>query len=301
MLVRIRIIALSLFLVCMVWVLFGQVLASMPEKSEKPQAHLLQQARIVLLGELHDNPHHHRKQAEFIHSLGSTAKRPAIVYEMLPFSLQSILDDYKGDAETFGETVGWNALGWPDYNHYDYDKTVEAALEIKAKLIAGGLDRDDVMSVTREGFKGLPDHLEQRFSSLLPKLAISPPELLKEQFEVHCGKIKRENLDGMVKAQWARDMALSNAVLMAIENHHADKVIVIAGRGHTRNNYGIPFFIKSIAPEYSIISVALGELEEAPLANTLASLYPHDIYIETSGMNDRTDPCLYFNSSSISK
>ena len=105
----------------------------------------------------------------------------------------------------------------------------------------------------------------------------------------------------MVKAQWARDMALSNAILTAIETHNADKVIVIAGRGHTRNNYGIPFFIKSIAPEYSIASVALGELEEAPLANTLAPLYPHDIYIEMAGMNNRTDPCVYFNSSSISK
>ncbi len=301
MLVRIRIIALSLFFACMAWFLFGQVLASMPAKSEKPQAHLLQQARIVLLGELHDNPHHHRKQAEFIRSLGGIAKRPAVVYEMLPSSLQSTLDDYEGDAEAFGQAVGWNALGWPDYNHYDYDKTIEATLEINAKLIAGGLDRDAVMAVAREGFKSLPDHLVQRFSSLLPKLAISPPELLEEQFEAHCGKIKRERLDGMVKAQWARDMALSNAVLMAIENYHADKVIVIAGRGHTRNNYGIPFFIKSVAPEYSIASVALGELEEAPLANTLASLYPHDIYIETAGMKNRTDPCIYFNSSSISK
>ena len=52
----------------------------------------LANARFVLLGEIHDNPDHHRLQAQLIDGLVRKGRRPAIVFEMIPANLQPELD-----------------------------------------------------------------------------------------------------------------------------------------------------------------------------------------------------------------
>ena len=77
-------------------------------------------ADFVLLGEIHDNPDHHLLQAKIIRRLTADGRHPAIVFEMIPVSLQAELDrNTRGgvsDAGKLGEDLVKEAKerGGPD-------------------------------------------------------------------------------------------------------------------------------------------------------------------------------------------
>ena len=99
----------------------------------------LANARFVLLGEIHDNPDHHRLQARLIDGLVSKGRRPAIVFEMIPANLQPELDRHvKGgvrEASKLGKALRWEERGWPDWGIYQ--PIAEAALQAALPLKAG--------------------------------------------------------------------------------------------------------------------------------------------------------------------
>ncbi len=103
----------------------------------------LANARFVLLGEIHDNPDHHRLQARLIDALVSKGRRPAIVFEMIPANLQAELDHHvQGgvrEASTLGKALRWEERGWPDWTIYQ--PIAEAALSAALPLKAGGTRR----------------------------------------------------------------------------------------------------------------------------------------------------------------
>ena len=82
----------------------------------------LANARFVLLGEIHNNPDHHRLQARFIETLVRKGRRPAIVFQMIPANLQAELDSHVqrgvSEAGTLGKALGWEERGWPDWTIY---------------------------------------------------------------------------------------------------------------------------------------------------------------------------------------
>ncbi|WP_319531089.1 ChaN family lipoprotein [uncultured Cohaesibacter sp.] len=108
----------------------------------------LQSATHVLIGEKHDNPVHHEKQAELVRLIGKAGRTGQITFEMIE---QRYAGDLKPEGEldltSLGEALEWEARGWPSWSQYA--PIFEAALAADMRLKAGNPDRDEMMLVGR--------------------------------------------------------------------------------------------------------------------------------------------------------
>ncbi|MEL7259065.1 MAG: ChaN family lipoprotein, partial [Pseudomonadota bacterium] len=75
----------------------------------------LQSAQIVLLGERHDNPDHHKIQSQIVELLAPSA----LVFEMLTEQQASVATDENRALETdLEKAFDWENSGWPDFGMY---------------------------------------------------------------------------------------------------------------------------------------------------------------------------------------
>ena len=255
----------------------------------------LANARFVLLGEIHDNPDHHRLQARLIDGLVSKGRRPAIVFEMIPANLQPELDRHvKGgvrEASKLGKALRWEERGWPDWAIYQ--PIAEAALQAALPLKAGGLGAD----VQKALAKGEQSPIyTQTMKDLDLARPIKPEAVEAEAHEIkegHCNLLPAAAVEPMIKMQRALDASLAKAMASA---GAADGAVLIAGAGHVRNDWAVSHLIRQNLPDATVVSVAFIEVDPE---RTMPSEYmktvpglekPFDfIYLTPSA--DVTDHC----------
>lgn len=232
------------------------------------------QADLVLVGEIHTNPEHHMFQAAVIKAMVAAGRKPAVVFEMVPRSMQPVLDGFSGSAAELGEALEWEKRGWPDWEIYR--PIAEAALAAGLPLVAGDLDREAM----REA--GAPEiaYPEEALEGLRAELIAS-----------HCDLLPEEAIAPMMGVQQARDMAMAKAMLDA----EGDGAVLIAGGGHVRADWGVPFLLGELAPEKTVL--AIGQFEVLPdrpdfgdYLDEGAAALPYD-YVTFAERSDTTDHC----------
>lgn len=255
----------------------------------------LSRARFVLLGEIHDNPDHHRLQAELIGALVKRGRRPAIVLEMVPVSLQGELDRFgqagSADASALGNALKWRERGWPDWAMYQ--PIAEAALAARLRLIAGGLDREAQNVIA----KAAP---ADRFGEAVRMFGLDEPleapiaEAENAELKAgHCNLLPDAALAPMLRVQRALDASLADAIT---RQGAGDGAVLIAGAGHVRNEWAVPRAIRRRMPDAAVISVALVEVDPsrdsppAYLAQLAGLPMPFDFIYLTPKAN-LTDHC----------
>jgi uncharacterized iron-regulated protein len=217
-------------------------------------------ARFVLLGEIHDNPDHHRLQAQLIDALVRRGRRPAVVFEMIPASLQGELDRFaksgERDAAKLGKALKWEERGWPEWRIYQ--PIAEIALSAGLPLIAGGLDPD----VQKAAGKGAPPELYDRIAQefdlakpLKPEIAAAEGREIKEG---HCNLLPDAALPPMLRVQRAVDGALAKAMASA---NPGEGAVLIAGGGHVRNDWAVANILREKAPDAKVVSLAFVEVD----------------------------------------
>ena len=98
---------------------------------------------VVILGEVHDNPAHHIRQAEWITQL----QPAAVVFEMLtPDQAIKITSDMLGKPNEIAAAVNWENSGWPEFAIYA--PIFEVANQ--AALYGAGLDRNTAMAAAQQ-------------------------------------------------------------------------------------------------------------------------------------------------------
>ncbi|MBE3636643.1 ChaN family lipoprotein [Mangrovicoccus algicola] len=208
-------------------------------------------SQIVLLGETHDNPHHHALQAAIVGAL-----RPAaIVFEMLSPAQAARLEGLTGRTEpALREALGWDGSGWPDFAMY---YPIFAAAP-GAAVLGAGVPAEALRRAIADGAAAAFGPAAGRYGL---EDALPPPELAARtdlQNEAHCGALPAEILPGMVEAQRLRDAAFARTALEALDRH-GPPVVVIAGRGHVRRDWGIPAALAAAAPQIPVAAIALSE------------------------------------------
>ncbi len=241
------------------------------------------EADIVILGEVHGNPDHHRWQAESVAAL----QPAAIVFEMLlPEQAAAVTPAVRDDPEALEAALGWEARGWPDFALYH--PIFVAAPD--ALIVAGDVPRDRVRAAISDGAASVfaatfdADPAAFALGTPLPTDEQAAREAL--QATAHCDALPEAMLPGMVEAQRLRDAALARAALQA----HADTggpVAVITGTGHARTDWGVPALLAIAAPQLSVLAV--GQVESDPGADA-----PFDLVRVTDPV-PRDDPCAAFH------
>ena len=220
-------------------------------------------ARFVLLGEIHDNPVHHQLQAR----IGDVAARSdmtragmAMVFEMVPASLQPVLDKWQRqpglDLKALGQELNWEKRGWPAFEIYL--PVFKIAFQHKMRLLAGDMDRQELRSIGRLGIKAIPaGRIEQLFLDQ-PYSQSMIRELDELLYQSHCKLVPRSALHPMRLVQQARDGAMARAMIQAAGK--SVKVILIAGAGHIRNDWGVPRLLRKASPRAGIVTIAFTEV-----------------------------------------
>lgn len=245
--------------------------------SRDEAAHRMIAADILLLGEKHDNPEHHRLQAWAVAQLTAAGKRPLVAFEMIPPEKQAAIESLPADADADGlaAALDWSRSGWPDFRYYR--PVFQAALAAHLPIRAANVDRRELrglamgeeMPAERLAFFGL-DH------------ALPPPleeSLSREIREVHCGLLPESALPGMVKAQRARDAVMAHALI----DGNDGAAVLIAGAGHVRVDRGVPYLLRSMAPGKRVLSLAFLETDPAK-GDPAAYDAPYDLLWFTSAV-----------------
>lgn len=236
-----------------------------------------------MLGEVHDNADHHILQARVTADL----QPGAIVFEMIePGQARGITPDLRSDAAGLEAHLEWEARGWPDFAMYYplFHMTKDAA------IFGGALPRDEVRRAVAEGAAGVFGDAAPLFGldRALPESEQEARNTLQQQ--AHCNALPDGILPGMVEAQRLRDAALARAVVNALEQNADGPVVVIAGNGHVREDWGIPAALRHYA------SVTGQSLQIATLAQyeTEAPEAPPVTHWVVTAAARRGDPCAGF-------
>ena len=208
---------------------------------------------IVLLGEVHDNPGHHRWQHYVMTALHSRRSRIVVGLEMLPRRAQPALDDWTAgelDAEAFLEQSGWDRV-W-GYDPELYLPLLTFAREHRLPGIALNVDRALVSRVGAEGWDAIEEG--ERFG-------LTDPAPASDEYRRYLGELfaYKMTLGGhgdeaadvdtvmqgdafarFVEAQLTWDRAMAEALATAHRLDPDALVIGIVGRGHLQYGHGIP-------------------------------------------------------------
>jgi len=247
-------------------------------------------AQVVLLGEKHDAPDHHRLQAAVIHALVLRAVRPTVAFEMIEVEQQAKLDaaiaDNPGDPDAIGEAVAWQTSGWPPFALYR-----PVFVEVRSHwlpLLGAGVSRTRLQGWVGKEAPPLPPELraQHHLDDALPEQASLEAELLAS----HCGALPKAAVGRMVLAQRIRDSVMAETL---VGKEHA---VLVAGAGHARNDRGVPWALGKKKPGTKSRSLAFVEVEaewkDAPAYAAVfhAKALPFDFVWFTPRLDDE-DPC----------
>lgn len=216
-------------------------------------------ARFVLLGEQHDNPDHHRLQAQFLAATVAEGRRPTLAFEMLDMrqqpALARFLSSHSDDAAGLGAAVDWADSGWPLWSMYA--PIARVALAHDLKIVAANLPVDKIEAVARKGYEVLDPDLVHALDLRKPWPAARREAMLETLYRGHCELMPKSALTGMLHAQRTRDAFMAWRLLRTAG---PDGAVLIAGAGHARDDYGVPLHLHNHAPAASVLSVALVEV-----------------------------------------
>ncbi len=248
------------------------------EISEPLLAERLRQQDLVLLGELHDNPQHHRLRGELIAHFA----RPGttVVAEHLPSGARVAAG---GPLQSDLEAAGFDAKGWRWPLHQPLFGDIRAQA---LPLVGGNLPKGYSKQLMAGGEASLTDALASSYRQA-PLAPAAVARLDGDLVDGHCGQLPDKYLAPMRLVQRATDISMANMLLA-----HAPAVLV-AGNGHVRKDYGVPQVLEALAPSLKISSIGFYERggDRAELIKSLAGRYDYVWLTEGAG---RSDPCENF-------
>ncbi len=234
-------------------------------------------ADIVLLGEIHDNPAHHARQAELVAHINP----PALVFEMLS-SEQASRHIPGGDETALATAFAWSQSGWPDFALY---YPIFAAAP-QAQVYGAAVPRLQAREAMKVGLPAAFGADAESYGLLDPLEEAEQSEREAMQMAAHCDALPESMLPAMVDIQRLRDAMLARTAIAAFEAT-GGPVVIITGNGHARSDWGVPVYIKRAAPQISVSSLGQGEDGQAPAGafESSENLAPKV---------DRPDPCAAF-------
>jgi uncharacterized iron-regulated protein len=192
----------------------------------------LSQAPLILLGEKHDNPDHHRLRMSLLESLILGAGISLLSFEMMDNTQQAPLDQLQSSVTTLNEEQIRDALSWDEAWTWEfYRAPVLLALQSGIKMRAGNIDRNQVRSIYAQTDTAAQELNTDQLAALTREIDLS-----------HCGMLPESQFPAMVRVQQARDRAMAGSLLDAPEQKSA---ALLAGNFHVRHDLGVSNYLSS--------------------------------------------------------
>jgi uncharacterized iron-regulated protein len=212
-------------------------------------------ARIVYVGETHDNPASHRLELQVLQALAERYPgHVALGMEMFVRSQQPALDRWVAgglDEKAFLKESHWFDNWNMDFAYYR--DLLNFARERHIPVIALNAEKSLVKAVRSKA----PEQLSPAERAQLPQLDMTDPYergLVTAIFGEHSHGAM--SIDGFIRAQtvWNETMAESAARYLASPAGEDKHLLVIAGGDHVSNGFGIPRRVfRRLAASYTII------------------------------------------------
>jgi uncharacterized iron-regulated protein len=225
----------------------------------------MKDARVVLLGETHSIPDHHRWQMQTVAQL--YAQRPNMIlgFESFPRRVQPVLDDWVAGKLTQAEFLKkseWETVWRFDANLYL--PLFHFARMNKIPMVALNVDRSLINQVSQKGWEAVPETERRGIHDPAPP-AKGYLEMLGEAFGQHRNghsehktsttggeheaaptspNLSDPHFAHFVDAQLTWDRAMAEAAASALktarDQDRNPQLIGIMGRGHLDFGYGVP-------------------------------------------------------------
>lgn len=240
--------------------------------------------QVLLLGEVHDNADGHKLRYEQLRKRVEAGWRPAIAMEQFDREHQALLNKAQKDCRDAQCVI--LVMKSPRWDWQQYKPLIDMALHYQLPLIAANLSRADASKVVRDGLASSFDAdtiAAYKLKEALPADIVQGQR--KEIVAGHCNMLPDEMVPGMVNAQIARDIWMAKLV----RAQQPRDVVLIAGNGHVRKDFGVPRWLAAVEPKLTVRSI--GYVEQAPDKGE------YDSYFKIAG-KQRTDACAGLKSKS---
>ncbi len=252
-------------------------------------------SRYLLLGEIHDNPDHHRIQADIVGGLARLGHKSSVVFEMIPQKYAATLAAFEAsenkDLEVLAAGLKWTDRGWPDFSIYR--PIFEAAVDEDLSIRAGDLDNSVIGAIAKEGVAALSSADVERLGLDAPLSTAETKDLADQIREAHCGLMPEGAIAPMGLVQRARDGELADALIDA--SKATGSAILVSGSGHARTDRGVPAVLARRDPSgkavaVQMVEVAQNEKQPSDYGLSADAPAPYDFTIFTP-RNDVSDHC----------
>jgi uncharacterized iron-regulated protein len=215
----------------------------------------LGQARIVFVGEFHDQRDHHLLQLNVIKELQKQGKNLAIGLEMFDLEKQPILDEWVKGNMPLHEFVGRYQKGW-SINWAEYDSILLFARNNRIPLLALDTPAEIVKLVTYGGPGTLSHEVLRRLpegvtTAMLP----SYRKFMSGAFRTHA--IPDSMFDNFCAAQGLRNSTMAKRISGYLQQYPEKSMVVIAGVGHAMRR-AVP---SAVAKEGLMLRIVIPKVE----------------------------------------
>jgi uncharacterized iron-regulated protein len=191
----------------------------------------LKQSRLILVGEQHDNPKHHRAQLAVIRLLHQNGGQVAIGLEMFRKNSQAALDRWVAgeiDEKTFEDIYYDN---W-SFNWDLYKPIFEYARQNGIPMIGLNVPREITRQVARQGYQSLDEAQRRALGDVACRVDKEYMDFIRKAYGAHAhGDMQ---FLYFCEAQMVWDAAMAVNALEYLRQHPQRSMVVIAGNGHTR-------------------------------------------------------------------
>ncbi len=233
----------------------------------------LSKTKVVLLGEDHDNPEHHRWQLHTIAGIYAHEPKMILGFEAFPRSTQKYLDQWvAGEIEEkeFLEVVEWDKI-WR-FNKDFYMPMFHFARMNNIPMYALNVERKLVAMVSQQGWDSIDDkskegvskpaspsleylevlasvyaqHMPKHGSPNSHEKSTEDSELSEEDFR----KImENPRFRSFVEGQSVWDRAMAEKIHQAITKDKHTMLVGVMGAGHVMGDYGVPHQLNDLGTE----------------------------------------------------
>ena len=204
----------------------------------------LSRARVVFVGERHDNYGHHLAQLDVIKRLHQLNPQIAVGMEMFQQPYQQFLDDYV--AGSISEKEMLRGTEWYERWRHDYrlyQPVLQFAREQGIPVVALNLQREITDKVAESGIDGLSEEDKSSLPRTIDKSDEAYASRLRQVYYQHPPREGRE-FDHFLEVQLLWDEGMAQQVSDYLKANPHRQMIVLTGSGHLMHGSGIPNRVK---------------------------------------------------------